>query len=74
MRRASLAFVALGFALSPALAMDMGCSPASKVTARAPVETPAKVEEAKATPITDEQKAAALRTAAAPKSEDKTVQ
>jgi hypothetical protein len=74
MRRAFLAVSALGLALSPALAMDLGCSPASKVTARAPVEAPARTEEAKATPVTDEQKAEALRTAAAPKTEDRKVQ
>jgi hypothetical protein len=74
MRRAFFAVSALGLALSPASAMDMGCSPASKVTARAPVEAPAKVEEARATPVTDEQKAEALRTAAAPKQDDRKVQ
>jgi hypothetical protein len=74
MRRTTLALVALGFALSPALAMDMGCSPASKVSARAPIDTAVKTEEAKATPVTGEQKAEALRTAAAPKAEDRKVQ
>jgi hypothetical protein len=74
MRRGLLALSAMGLALTPAVAMDMGCSPASKVSARAPVETPAKVEEAKATPVTDEQKAEALRTAAAAKTDDRKVQ
>jgi hypothetical protein len=67
----SIVFAALAL---PAVAMDMGCSPAAKVSARTPAEAHGQTAEAKATPVTGEMRSEAVRTAAAPKAEDKSVQ
>jgi hypothetical protein len=67
----SIALSALAF---PAFAMDMGCSPAAKVSARAPIEAREQAAEIKATPVTGEMKSEAVRTAAAPKTDEKAVQ
>jgi hypothetical protein len=71
MRKTLLAAAFVSTSVLPAFAME--CSPASKVTARAPVE--AKEQQAvtaPATVVTDTMKAEALKTASA--TEDKKVQ
>jgi hypothetical protein len=74
MRKTVLITAFLTASALPAFAFDAGCNPASKVSARAPVEAPEKTAEAKATPVTEEMKAETLRTASAPSTTDKKLQ
>jgi hypothetical protein len=65
----------LVFALSalPAWAMD-GCSPSKMTISSAPVEVREQAADAKATKVTEEMRAAAVRTAAAQPEAEKKIQ